>query len=559
MKYRRLIAMLALPCAALLIPHAGHAGATDVFSTAQAPAGVLFSAVADAEPMSVVLSLPLRDQAGAARYADAVSDPASAHYGHFLTPAQFGARFGGDAAAYASLRRWATANGLTIGKATEGRIALSLSGTAGEFARLFHTNFARFETKRNGEGRVTLSTPRLPTALIGRVNGVIGLSSGGHYAPLVRMRPAGGPRADVGTGLGGGYSPTDIRTAYDIPAQISSAKTEVVGLFEQGGYKTSDITTYETQYGVSVPQKAVSVNGASTKPNTGIELEADLDIDAIMGTNPNASQILIYEDGQDAFNVALLDALQQMASDDIATVISISYGLDESQQGTAAIQAEGQAFEQLAIQGQSVFVSSGDDGAAGRTGSGLNAPDPGSQPYVTSVGGTTLNTNSTQHWASETVWNDLAIGYGATGGGVSSVWSIPSYQLYRARSVALANGGSATMRNVPDVAADADPYTAYSVYCSIYGGWISVGGTSLASPLLAGMTTVANADRVAKGGKRLGFLNPALYHLGLAATGFHDITVGNNGTPGYTAGPGYDNDTGFGSVDFAKLLSAGSK
>jgi hypothetical protein len=83
MKYRRLIAMLALPCAALLIPHAGHAGATDVFSTAQAPAGVLFSAVADAEPMSVVLSLPLRDQAGAARYADAVSDPASAHYGHF--------------------------------------------------------------------------------------------------------------------------------------------------------------------------------------------------------------------------------------------------------------------------------------------------------------------------------------------------------------------------------------------------------------------------------------------------------------------------------------------
>jgi subtilase family serine protease len=554
MKFRHLASRVALPCAAVLMASAASAATADVFSTVRAPVGVKFSAVAGTTPMRVILALPLRDAAGAAAFAAAVSDPKNALYGRYLTPVQYGARFGADAATYEYLRNWATSNGLAVGPRHESRATLSLGGTADQFARLFHTSFASFPTPTHGDGQVTLSAPRLPTELAGRVSGVIGLSSAAHYAPLARL-PAAGPRTNVGTGLGGYYSPTDLRTAYEIPAQTSTAKTEIVGIFEQGGYKYSDITTYQKEYGVSTTLDPISVDGSSIAPNYNVELEDDLDIDVITGMNPSVAEIQIYEDAKDAFNVALLDALEQMASDDTSKVISISYGQDEIMEGMPAIEAENTAFTELVSQGQGVFVSSGDDGGVGRTGSGLNAFDPASQPMVTAVGGTTMNTVTPGGaWASEVVWNELATGEGATGGGVSMVWSIPSYQLRGGVLVALANGGSGTMRNEPDIAADADPYTGYSVYCALYGGWIGVGGTSLSSPLWAGMTSIVNADRVAAGLPRVGFINPELYEGAYSELGFHDITVGNNGSPGYTAGPKYDNDTGWGSLILSEVL-----
>lgn len=520
-----------------------------LFETIPAPAHAALTPMADAAQMSITLALPLRDLAGAKRLLADISDPASASYGKFLTPAEFGARFGADSDAYEHVRSWAISQGLAVGARNDSRTILPLTGTARQFGALFHTRFATFNTPLHGDGRVMLVKPSLPAELAGRISGVVGLASAGRYAPLARISPDSAKVANSGTGIGGYYSPTDIRKAYDIPAQTSSAKTEVVGIFEQGGYSAADITTYENQYGVNVPQTLVSVNGAGTGKNVFVEIEDVLDIDAIMGTNPNASNIRVYIDGKDTFQVALLDALNQMAQDHLSTTISISYGQDEVTQGTPAILAEGTAFMQLAMQGQTVFVSSGDDGSGGRTGGGtvLNAPDPGSQPYVVSVGGTTLTLDSSQNYLSETVWD-------GTGGGVSSVWAIPSYQIVKGKSVAIANGGSATMRNVPDIAAVADPNTGYSMYCRDYGGWIGVGGTSLSAPIWGGMTSVANANRVAAGGKRLGFLNPLLYKAGIGGKGFHDITVGSNGTPLYSAGPGYDNTTGFGSIDLGILL-----
>ena len=545
-----------LPCAGLLAPaSAWGASADPAFATLAAPAGVALAAVADTTPMRIILSLPMRDQAGAQSYAAAVSEPGNALYGKFLTPKLFGARFGGDKATYEYLRSWGKAQGFTVGDRTDSRLAVSLAGTAGQFARLFETRFARFTTAEHGDGQVTLIAPHMPAALAGRVEGVIGLTSGGHYGLMIRRKPAGEP--DVGTGLGGGYAPTDIRTAYDIPAQTSSAKTEILGLFEQGGYFKSDISKYEQQYKLpAVAIKSRSVNGASTKPvANGVDVEAALDIDAGLGMNPLIPQIIVYIDGKDSFTVALVDSFNAMAQDNTAKVISISYGQDESMQGTPGIKAENQALMQLQAQGQTVFVSAGDDGASGRTGSGLHAPDPGSQPLVTSVGGTRLTTvAATQKYSSEVVWNDLAQGDGATGGGVSSVWSIPSYQVVNGKSVAAANGGSSSMRNVPDIAADASPFTGYSIYSQTEGGWLAIGGTSLSAPLWGGMATVINADRVAAGKTRIGYFNPLLYQLGVTETGFHDITSGNNGSPGYKAGKGYDNTTGFGSVDLGKIL-----
>jgi subtilase family serine protease len=501
--------------------------------------------------MYVTLTLPLGDAAGAAKFGAAVSDPDNALYGRYLTPEQFGARFGANKSDYEALRKWATSNGLKVGERTSSRTTVAMTGTAAQFAKLFGTRFASFQTTAHGDGYVMLKNPQLPMALSGKIDGIVGLESAGNHAWLARPSLKGSP--NVGTGPAG-YAPTDIRTAYDIPAQVNSNKTEVLALFEESGFPTSDMTAYENQFKLpNVPIKSIGVGGSGTGPG-GATIETDLDLQAGLGMNPNLAQILVYVDANGSFSSQLVASFNKIAQDNLAAVLSVSYGLDENQQGQAAVTAENKALMQLQAQGITVFISSGDDGAAGREGSGLNAPDPGSQPLVVSVGGTTLNVDSKENWVSETVWNDLANGHGATGGGVSKFWSIPDYQLVKGTSVAVANGGSATMRNVPDIAAVADPFTGYSEYCGCYGGWVQIGGTSLSAPIWASMATIVNSNRVNKGLPRVGFFNTALYKLGVKEKKFHDITSGTNGSPGYKSGPGYDNDTGFGSIDLGDLM-----
>jgi subtilase family serine protease len=546
---RKSLLTLALPAAVLLAASGSLAATSDVFGRISAPTGVAMTAMADSATMHVVLSLPLSDAEGAKKFGAAVSDPDNAMYGRYLTPAQFGARFGANKANYEALRKWATSNGLTVSPRTDSRTVVSLTGSAGKFAALFGTRFASFQTVAHGEGYVMLKNPQLPGALNGKIDGVIGLESAGNRAWLAHPSKRGASPA-VGTGIDG-YAPTDIRTAYDIPAQTNSNKTEVLALFEESGFPASDMTTYEKQYKLpAVPIKLIGVNGSGTGPG-GATIETDLDLQAAIGMNPDLAQILVYVDANGSFSSQLVNSFNKIAQDNLAAVLSVSYGLDENQQGQAAVTAENTALTQLQAQGITVFISSGDDGAGGREGSGLNAPDPGSQPLVTSVGGTTLNVKGKEVWSSETVWNNQ---YGGTGGGVSKFWTIPSYQIVNGVSVAVPNGGSATMRNVPDIAAVADPATGYSEYCGCYGGWLGIGGTSLSAPIWASMATIVNSNRVNKGLPRLGYFNNALYKLGVKEKKFHDIVVGNNGTPGYKSGPGYDNDTGFGSIDLGDLM-----
>ncbi|MBV8280280.1 MAG: S8 family serine peptidase, partial [Verrucomicrobia bacterium] len=303
------------------------------------------------------------------------------------------------------------------------------------------------------------------------------------------------------------------------------------------------------------------------------------DIDMVIGINPAVAGVDVYEDGADPFGVALLDALAAMANDNIAQTISISYGTDEANQGTTQMAAEGVLFQQLAAQGQSVFASAGDHGAYGNTSNSLNVSDPSSQPYVTAVGGTSLFTGTNSVYLSEETWNHLATGFGATGGGVSNYWAIPEWQvrtLYprkpggfsvqaavQSDSVATRNGGSDTMRNVPDVAAVGDPLTGVAVYSAINGGWQQVGGTSVSSPMWAGLLSIIDASRQIVGLGRFGNINPDLYFLAFTEPGLIDIKDGSNGDvtlygiPGYNAGPGYDNCTGCGSM-YGELFAANS-
>jgi hypothetical protein len=235
-----------------------------------------------------------------------------------------------------------------------------------------------------------------------------------------------------------------------------------------------------------------------------------------------------------------------MATDNKAEQQSCSWGFDINA-------TTEQIFQQYAAQGQSFFLACGDDGAFVGA-----VAEPADDPYVTVVGGTELTTSGPAGaWISETTWNSSSAseGVAATGGGISITFPIPVWQ----QGISMtANQGSTTMRNVPDVSMVADNVWFY------YGGEGSaVGGTSVASPLWAGLTALVNQQAATNGHASLGFANPALYAIGKGASYascFHDITTGNNTTPSspheFYAVAGYDLCTGWGTPNGNDLIQA---
>ena len=549
---------------AILVPVTALASATVAVpgdSTYVRPNSTLAGPTSADTYMTVAVILPLGDAAGAASFASHVSTPGDPLFRHPITPAQFAARFGANPDHYAAVIAWAKASGLTLGESFSARTVLPVSGTTATLEAALGLKFNNY-TDSTGATYFAASQPaRLPVAVAGMVRGVLGLSSANHFVPLVRIKPAGVVSQSTGTGANGAFAAADLRTAYAIPSQVLPARTQVMAVFEQGGFFASDVAAYVAANKLpAIPVVPRSVDGyGSGVDDPTVELEAVLDIDMEMAMNPMAKKIVVYEDGVGSFPVALLDSLSAMATDNIAKSIGVSYGIDEAQQSATAIAAENEVLTQLAAQGQAVFVSAGDNGAYGRESNGLNVEDPASQPFVTSVGGTTLFTNSQQQRLYEETWNNLGIGAGATGGGISTLWAAPDYQLQYGTAVMTTNGGSATMRNVPDVAAVGNPLTGVAVYASTYGGWITIGGTSVSAPLWAGTYSLANASSEALGFGPAGFANPTIYVLGngggIFQPDFIDVQVGSNGfvpefpnAPGYSAGYGYDNVTGWGTM-----------
>ncbi len=524
-----------------------------------------------ARPITVVLALPSRDPAGAAAFVTAVTTPGSPLFHRYVTPGQYAARFGASSADYTALLAWAKASGLAPGEFFAARTVLPLTGTASSLQAAFGITFHDYR-KPSGEIYYAADrAPRLPAEIAGKVSGVIGLSSYSHFTPLLRRLPQGAHPNLSGTGPGGGFAAADLRSIYDIRPQCCGKASQQIALFEEGGFQPSDITAYRQQMHIpEVPVTARSVDGSNLGINDpGIELEAVLDIDMVLAANPAVKQITVYEDTVGSFQGALIDSLAAMANDDSAQIISISYGQDEALQTAVPIAAENTIFTQMAAQGQAVFVSAGDSGAYGNQPPSLNVFDPASQPLVTAVGGTTVITGPGERYYVEQAWNELGEDLGATGGGISTVWAIPGYQLVKGVSVAKANRGSSTFRNVPDVAIVADPETGVAVYSQINGGWNVIGGTSVGAPLWAGIYSVASGDSNALGWGNLGFANPTLYALeenttiganGTIIPGFIDVTDGTNGNAnlyhkaGFTAGRGYDNTTGLGSLDANNLM-----
>ena len=565
--------LLSGPCAAFAAPNTIEMAPMVAKSTFVAPLDTK-------QEIGVTLCLPLSDPKGAAEFARRVSTPGDALFHQYITPQEFAARFGANAADYAALKEWAASAGLKVSQESIARTVLAVRGTAGQMQTIFKTQLNRYRGPDGAEFYSASFSPIVPDEIASKVTSVLGLTASRQFAPHMKIGKvvgespslaapdaAGKTNGTHGSGAGGGYNAANLRTAYGIPAFGKYQSNTVVALFEQGGFSNTDVAKYADANNLPLPKLTpIGVDKSpTTVSNALVEGEAVLDIDMVMGINPSVSEILVYEDSIDPFPTALLDALTQIADDKKVQVLSISYGDDEANQGTAAMEAENGVLAQLTGEGITVLASSGDDGAYGRGPNGpYNVADPSSQPFVTAVGGTTLFTDAHSNYLGEQAWNELASHAGATGGGISSYWPIPFYQTVEVPSGYVTNnGGSSTFRNVPDVAAVADLFTGVSVYSKINGGWIIIGGTSVSAPIWAGYITLLNAGFHYLGLKDVGYFNSILYSVGAPFYGFgyaanelFDIIEGTNGlpaalsfgNPGFSAGGGYDNCTGNGSL-----------
>jgi len=558
--------------AGMVLATGAQAAAVDAKIVDMQRATLVAPEVGTSRVIGVDIVLASRDQKGLDAFVAGVSNRKSSSYRQYLTPDEFEARFGADPAAFASVMGWARSQGLSVRRTARNHRVLSFAGSPTQIERAFSTKISMYADESGRSFYAASVRPSVPDAITPLVKGILGLSDQDRGHPLFRRGRVLGktipaPQAlafpgsaaaglPTGSGPGGAFIASDLRTAYR-SGEHGGGVTETAAVFEQGGFYPADVSKYLAYNKLPfAPVTLRKVNGYGGLVNDpDVEVEAVLDIDMAIGLNPKLKRVMVYEDGDDAFQVALVDSFSAMAQDDVAKTVSISYGLDEALQGGAAIAAENAVLEQMAAEGITVAISSGDSGAYGNEAGALHVSDPASQPYALAVGGTRLVTKADQSYGHEITWNDLKQGYGAGGGGVSAVWPIPAYQLALGASAVTANGGSATMRNVPDVSGVADPLYGVLVYTT-FGGWITIGGTSVSAPVWNGVLSAMNADSAVVGQAPLGFVTPDFYELGQYALGAttNDVVKGTNGLyiagqepAGYSAGVGYDNVTGWGS------------
>jgi subtilase family serine protease len=559
--------------------------------------------------MHVTVALRPRDASALAAYARAVSTPGSAAYRRYLSPEQFARRFGAAPAQIDAVRRALRAHGLTPGAVSRGALSISVVASAARLERAFSVSLTRMALRGGRMAIRASAAPAVPASLRGMVQSVVGLNTMAAPRPLlVRSRPGSGRaplvRGHVATG---GPQPCSAATAAApgqqafTADQIASAYgfSGLYGAGDSGGGITvavyelepddpADIAAYQSCYGTHATVSNVAVDeGAGTGPGSG---EAALDIENLIGLAPNVN-VLVYQgpnSNSGAPGSGPYDTFSAIVNQNRARVVTISWGQCEAMLGQTDAAAENALFEQATVQGQSIVAASGDSGAEDCDGSGAvpqtqaAVDDPSSQPFVTGVGGTTLSALGPR--PTESVWNSGGtilsgtLQPGASGGGISSLWAMPTPQLNSAAAlnVRTAQAAGSTCghpgglcREVPDVAADGDPASGYLIYWNGKGevtgepaGWQGIGGTSGASPLWAALLALTDASRACSGAP-VGFANPALYEAAGTsyATDFNDVTAGNNdftGTNGgrYAAAAGYDPATGLGTPNAASLAAA---
>jgi kumamolisin len=557
------------------------------------------------QPLSLSISLQLRNGASLNSYLSDVTRPKSANYHRYLTQAQFINAFSPTVTTQDSLIQYLQNAGFTITQTYSHRMLIDFSGTVGQAEKAFQIQINNYTAPDGHAFFSNTADPVLPSSIIGYVVGIFGLN---NYSTLHRMSTLT-PASSLHTAITKSakqpatscvpstnqypyYTFNKIQSAYDLNGFYNNGyygEGQTVALFELAQFQSSDISNYERCYGQSTsPVHVIAVDGGAPAPSSndqGGAIEADLDIELVLNAAPHIGQVRVYE----APNTtqASLDEWSKIVSDDPA-VVSTSWGDCEYNTSQQISTSENNFFKLAVAQGESIFASAADTGSEACLGdahpnSYLNTDDPASQPDVTAVGGTSL-TMSGFSYTGETTWNNQTSHVqsptgGAGGGGISERWKMPSWQ----SAPGVVNGYTSgtpcgvsspnVCREVPDVSLHADPAIGYLEYCTIAADgcannsgdptypWLVIGGTSCGAPIWAAIAALTNQESVKRGGFNIGFVNPALYQVASGsnyATAFHDVTTGENdfndlNSGKYPATANYDLATGLGSPDAYNL------
>ncbi|MDP9025644.1 MAG: S53 family serine peptidase [Candidatus Eremiobacteraeota bacterium] len=475
-------------------------------------------------PMHLVVSLPLRNSAALkALLRSQIYNPASPMYHHYLSVSQFGDAFSPSASDIARSARFFAGRGLTVGPITPNHMLLDVTGPLSAVERVFHVHVGLY--RHPTENRLFFSADREPKLDLSiPVAQVIGLD---NYAlptrRVVRSTNSAMPR--VGSGPGGYFTGNDMRTAY-YPAGSLTGSGQSIGLMEIGGYNLSDVQLFfQKHYGRtnSVPVIGIKTDGNRLDCPVAAgcdDAEQALDIEYAISVAPGLESVRVYVGNSPE------DVLNRQASENASKVLSTSWGWDRTYATT-----DENFFLEFAAQGQTNLTASGDYSSLVDS-----LPWPEESANITAVGGSNVVTNRPGGtWSSETGWIHSA--------GGPAVDLIPT-ESYQAPYVNSPNQASPNLRNVPDVAANADNFEICA-NGECVGGY---GGTSFASPIWAGIIALANQEAAQFGRPPVGFINPTIYAIGRSsayALAFHDIVDGTNGI--FPCTPSYDLVTGLGS------------
>jgi Pro-kumamolisin, activation domain len=575
------------------------------------------SAAAAAPSASTKLSLDIQLSTGRAAelsaYAAGVGDRNSPYYHQYLTPSQVAEYFGASSAEISAVESALAGEGLTVGTVSADKMFISASGTVAQAEHAFNVTIAGY--RANGRTfYANTAAPTVPATVAGDFAAVVGLDDVAYARPddaltghtvkapatTATKSAAASPAYTVnscseintlfdGSGYSNGdgyYNANTLSSIYGLSPLVTGGNDGAgvtVAVYELETYDPTGVKDIDSCYGHSNSVSEVKVDGGPSTPvnlfspdNPGAE--SALDIEDIANLAPGAS-IIDYAgpDWQTATEAQSLDVYSTIFNQDKAQVVSISWAECEQLSDSSALTEENTLFEQAATQGQTVVAASGDAGSTACYDPGVDddsvlaVNDPASQPYVTGVGGTTMSGLSAS--PTPAVWNsgcyvDDDVTYcGATGGGVSSSWPLPSYQSGVTGSGYTENCTTATTgcRQVPDVSALADPDEGYVI--DLYGSdtadgdgpgeyYTIIGGTSGSTPTWAAIFALADATTTCRLNGEAGFVNPDLYAAAQgssSASTFTDVTSGSNGLSGYDATysypatTGYDLSTGWGT------------
>jgi kumamolisin len=505
------------------------------------PGARLVGAIDPNEKISV--TLVLRRRAGGeigAHLSGAARQP--------LTREEFAETLGAAPDDVAAVEAFAHEHGLNVDAAEPAERRVVLSGTVAAMSQTFGVYLGCWEHP-GGKYRGRTGDVHVPDDIAPIVEAVLGLDNRPQARAQFRHAKGGVVPHAAPTGS---FTPVELAKLYDFPGG-ATGKGQTVAIIELGGgFHASDLKTYFRHIGVKPPSVvSVGVDGGGNHPGDDADGEVDLDIEVVGAVAPGAHIAVYFAPNTDqGFYNAIAKAIHDRRRK--PSVVSISWGGPEVAWTDQAMRAMDSLFQDAAALGVTVCAAAGDDGSSdirdqSQDDGKLHVDFPASSPFALACGGTRLEAANGKI-TREVVWNEGRQD-GATGGGVSQVFDLPSWQ--KNANVPESPSGSRG-RGVPDVSGDADPLTGYVVRIDGRDGVI--GGTSAVAPLWAGLVALLNE----KLGKPVGYLNPVLY--GLPEGVFRDIDQGDNdvsrqGKP-YKAGPGWDACTGLGSPNGAALLEA---